>query len=177
MIPSLERVFKNTFLNLVAKTYAIIVVLGLTAYFGATLLIPSATSNPGGLQRSYKDDFCGTKCGMDDCYDRDASCDCCEWGTMECCCNKDGTNDKQKNRTTIFLLRFGGLFLHDDASVLDSLFLGPFGVDRFALGYSSSGAAKMLTIGGLGIWWIADAALIGTGVLHDGQSGCPLSAW
>ncbi|PSF12084.1 TM2 domain-containing protein [Marinobacter shengliensis] len=41
-----------------------------------------------------------------------------------------------------------------------AMFLGIFGIDRFYLGKWKSGIAKGLTLGGLGIWWFIDGALL-----------------
>lgn len=37
-----------------------------------------------------------------------------------------------------------------------SYFLGFFGVDRFYLGKTRSGVVKLITMGGLGYWWLFD---------------------
>ena len=71
------------------------------------------------------------------------------------------------------------------AAFLFSLFLGEFGADRFYLGYTFTGLAKLFTFGGFGIWWLVDLILI---IVNDipsirmdeqvGESpGCYPRAW
>lgn len=41
-----------------------------------------------------------------------------------------------------------------------SLFFGAFGIDRFYVGHTGLGVAKLLTLGGLGFWALVDLFLI-----------------
>jgi hypothetical protein len=52
-------------------------------------------------------------------------------------------------------------------AVLISFFLGALGIDRFYLGYTWIGLAKLCTLGGLGIWAMIDFFLIALGKVPD----------
>jgi TM2 domain-containing membrane protein YozV len=92
-----------------------------------------------------------------------------------CICNsgwvlaRDGLNQctyQQKIKLTAFLLSF---------------FLGFFGADWFYLsagngGYIAAGVFKLLTLGGLGIWWLVDWIRILANAFPDGQ-GVNLVGW
>jgi TM2 domain-containing membrane protein YozV len=54
-------------------------------------------------------------------------------------------------------------------TVLLSFFLGGFGIDRFYLGYTGLGVAKLLTLGGCGVWALIDFILILTGSVKDAE--------
>lgn len=58
-------------------------------------------------------------------------------------------------------------------TILLSAFLGHFGVDRFYLGYTGLGVAKLLTCGGLGVWYVIDIILIALRRVPD-SGGRPL---
>ena len=52
-------------------------------------------------------------------------------------------------------------------AILLSVLVGSLGVDRFYLGYTGLGIAKLLTLGGCGIWSLIDIVMIATGKLKD----------
>lgn len=58
-------------------------------------------------------------------------------------------------------------------TVLISFFFGVLGIDRFYLGYTGIGVAKLLTVGGLGIWALVDTVLIALRTVPD-SAGRPL---
>lgn len=60
------------------------------------------------------------------------------------------------------------------AAMLLSFFLGGLGVDRFYLGYTGIGVAKLLTLGGCGIWALVDFILIACRSVPD-SDGRPLA--
>lgn len=43
-----------------------------------------------------------------------------------------------------------------------SIIFGGLGVDRFIMGKIGTGILKLITFGGLGIWWLVDVILIAT---------------
>ena len=46
--------------------------------------------------------------------------------------------------------------------LLMSIFFGGLGVDRFMMGKIGTGILKLITFGGLGIWYLIDIVLIAT---------------
>ncbi len=57
-----------------------------------------------------------------------------------------------------------------------AFFLGVFGVHRFYVGKIGTGLLQLFTLGGLGIWWLADNILIATGAFRDAE-GLLVSEW
>lgn len=60
-------------------------------------------------------------------------------------------------------------------TLLYSILLGFLGMDRFCLGQTGTAVGKLLTIGGLGIWWVVDIVLLITNYLtpEDGSNWNP----
>ncbi len=54
--------------------------------------------------------------------------------------------------------------------------LGPFGAHRFYVGKTGTAALMLVTLGGLGIWYLYDVILVATGSFSDAQ-GRAVSRW
>jgi hypothetical protein len=48
-----------------------------------------------------------------------------------------------------------------------SLFLGPFGADRFYIGRTRSAVVKLVTLSCFGVWWLSDFILIASDWRRD----------
>ena len=50
-----------------------------------------------------------------------------------------------------------------------SIVVGGFGIDRFYTGSVLLGVLKLVTLGGLGVWWLIDLIMLVTGNCKDGD--------
>ncbi|KAG7190641.1 hypothetical protein KM043_006723 [Ampulex compressa] len=60
-------------------------------------------------------------------------------------------------------------------TLLYSILLGFIGMDRFCLGQTGTAVGKLLTLGGVGVWWVVDVILLVTNSLQpeDGSNWNP----
>uniref|UniRef100_A0A7E5A0Q3 TM2 domain-containing protein n=1 Tax=Panagrellus redivivus TaxID=6233 RepID=A0A7E5A0Q3_PANRE len=63
------------------------------------------------------------------------------------------------------------------STLLYSIFLGIVGVDRFCLGYSAVAVGKLMTLGGVGIWWLVDIFLLINGNLMPADDSQWMPYW
>lgn len=61
-------------------------------------------------------------------------------------------------------------------TLLLSIFFGMFGADRFYLGKRDTAIKKAVTLGGLGMWWLADILITAFGGQRD-YAGLPLAGY
>lgn len=55
-------------------------------------------------------------------------------------------------------------------------FLGVFGAHRFYVGKTGTAVVQLVTLGGLGIWWLIDLIMVGAGAFRDSE-GRLVSSW
>lgn len=59
--------------------------------------------------------------------------------------------------------------------LLLSIFIGSLGIDRFYLGKIGTGILKLITFGGLGLWYLIDLIIVVSGNAKDAD-GRPVRA-
>lgn len=55
-----------------------------------------------------------------------------------------------------------------------AIVVGSLGIDRFYTGSILLGILKLVTLGGLGVWWLIDLIMLVTGSYKDGN-GLPIA--
>lgn len=73
----------------------------------------------------------------------------------------DGGGPSDRSRTVALVLAF---------------FLGVFGAHRFYAGKTQTAILMLVTLGGLGIWWLYDLILVAAGGFRD-EDGRLISEW
>ncbi len=61
-------------------------------------------------------------------------------------------------------------------AVLLCMLFGVFGAHRFYVGKVGTGILQLLTLGGLGIWWMVDLIMLIVGAFSDGR-GQKITQW
>jgi hypothetical protein len=61
-------------------------------------------------------------------------------------------------------------------ALLLAFFLGVFGAHRFYVGKTGTAVLQLFTLGGLGLWWLADNIMIAAGAFRDSE-GRLVSSW
>ncbi|KAG0715371.1 TM2 domain-containing protein CG11103 [Chionoecetes opilio] len=86
---------------------------------------------------------------------------------IECC------GDRQFFRDGFPCIKYSGHYFV--TTLIYSVLLGFLGMDRFCLGHTGTAVGKLLTLGGVGIWWVVDIVLLITGSLtpEDGSNWNP----
>ncbi len=81
-----------------------------------------------------------------------------------------------KNGMLLTAKQVPGLFSDKEwtTALILSVLLGSLGVDRFYLGQAGLGIGKLLTFGGLGVWWLIDVIMFATHSVTD-KNGLPLA--
>jgi len=131
------------------------------------LLIFQLINGENLTSRSLKDCFTEYSCIHGECLTISNKTSCiCERGWTNSRDDPPSCTYSQKSKLAAFLLSF---------------FVGGFGADWFYLsvgngGYIVAGVFKMLTLGGIGIWWLVDWIRILTNAFPDGQN-YPLFEW
>lgn len=121
--------------------------------------------------------LCFAQCKFDYDCGSNGVCKTVAFNTTNCICNHgyitvenySVCGYKQKTKLELFL---------------ESFFVGSLGVDWFVLAnvngynpvYAVAGSFKLLTLGGIGIWWLVDWIRILCNSFNDGQ-GQPLADW
>lgn len=86
---------------------------------------------------------------------------------IECC------GDREFFRDGFPCIKYTGHYFV--TTLIYSVLLGFLGMDRFCLGHTGTAVGKLLTLGGVGIWWVVDIVLLITGSLtpEDGSNWNP----